>query len=74
MLESFRKKLDSEFLTTYKYSKADYTRKYLGLTQVRGLIETLPIINMDKPSKQELKNIIEKRDFKKILIIIKENK
>ncbi|MFX1393067.1 MAG: N-6 DNA methylase [Promethearchaeota archaeon] len=74
MLESFRKKLDSEFLTTYKYSKADYTRKYLGLTQVRGLIETLPIINLDKPSKQELKDGIEKRDFKKILIIIKEKK
>jgi hypothetical protein len=34
--------LDSEFLTTYKYSKANYTRKYLGLTQVRGLIETFP--------------------------------
>ena len=74
MLEAFRKKLDSEFLTTYKYSKADYTRKYLGLTQVRGLIETLPIINMDKPTKQELKDTIEKGDFKKILRILKEKK
>jgi hypothetical protein len=42
ILEHFREKLDSEFLTTYKYSKANYTRKYLGLTQVRGLIETFP--------------------------------
>jgi len=42
LLEHFREKLDSEFLTTYKYSKANYTRKYLGLTQVRGLIETFP--------------------------------
>ena len=40
VLEIFRKKLDSEFLTTYKYSNAEYTRKYLGLTQVRKIIET----------------------------------
>jgi len=42
ILEHFREKLDSEFLTTYKYSKAIYTRKYLGLTQIRGIIETFP--------------------------------
>ncbi len=42
ILEYFREKLDSEFLTTYKYSHAQYTRKYLGLTQIRGLIETFP--------------------------------
>ena len=30
ILETFREKLDSEFLTTDKYSKAEYTRKYLG--------------------------------------------
>jgi hypothetical protein len=39
ILEHFRKELDSEFLTTYKYSNAEYTRKYLGLTQVRNIIE-----------------------------------
>ncbi|MFX1489904.1 MAG: N-6 DNA methylase, partial [Promethearchaeota archaeon] len=40
ILEFYREKLDSEFLTTYKYSNAEYTRKYLGLTQARKLIQT----------------------------------
>jgi len=39
-LENLREKTDSEFMTTYKYSKAKYTRKYLGLSQVRSLIQT----------------------------------
>lgn len=58
LLEHFRKKLDSEFLTTYKYSNADYTRKYLGLTQVRKLIKTFPIIEINEEDKHELKRLI----------------
>ena len=69
MLEYFRKKLDSEFLPTYKYSKADYTRKYLGLTQIRGLIETFPIVNIE--IKNRLKSLIIKKDFNKILKVLK---
>ena len=42
-LEKLREHADSEFMTTYKYSKAKYTRKYLGLSQVRRLIQTFPI-------------------------------
>jgi type I restriction-modification system DNA methylase subunit len=42
ILEFFREITDSEFLTTYKYSEASYTRKYLGLTPTRNLIETFP--------------------------------
>lgn len=71
ILEHFRKELDSEFLTTYKYSKAEYTRKYLGLTQVKSLIETFPIETVDNLSKRELIEAIEKKNFKKILKIIK---
>jgi hypothetical protein len=33
---------DSEFMTTYKYSESAYTRKYLGLSQAKALIETFP--------------------------------
>ena len=72
ILEHFREQLDSEFLTTYKYSNAAYTRKYLGLTQVRGLIETFPIMKMYKQSKEELKRAIKERNFKGVLEIIKE--
>jgi len=63
--------LDSEFLTTYKYSKAEYTRKYLGLTQVRSLIETFPIVNLDIFNKNLLKEAIDNKDFKKLLNILK---
>lgn len=43
ILEFFREKTDSEFMTTYKYSKSEYTRKYLGLSQVKKLIQTFPL-------------------------------
>jgi len=67
LLEYFRKELDSEFLTTYKYSSAKYTRKYLGLTQVRRLIETYPILDLDDSSINYLKLAIEKSSFENIL-------
>ncbi|MHA2039310.1 MAG: N-6 DNA methylase [Promethearchaeota archaeon] len=67
ILESFREKLDSEFLTTYKYSNADYTRKYLGLTQVRKLIQTFPYTMMNENFNQKLTALIEKRNLDDIL-------
>jgi hypothetical protein len=63
MLEYFRNLLDSEFLTTYKYSNADYTRKYLGLTQTRRLIETFPYIQLDSKRKKELSSFIQNKEF-----------
>ncbi len=66
ILEHFRKELDSEFLTTYKYSQADYTRKYLGLTQVRKLIETFPY-HISKEKKEELERLIKNKEFDNIL-------
>jgi len=67
ILECFRKKLDSGFLTTYKYSKAEYTRKYLGLTQVRKIIQTFPHRNMSKKIRENLKDLIKEKDFKGVL-------
>ncbi|MFX1400391.1 MAG: SAM-dependent DNA methyltransferase [Promethearchaeota archaeon] len=66
ILEYFRKTLDSEFLTTYKYSNADYTRKYLGLNQTRKLIETFPIKNLNKFERQSLKGLIESNKFDEV--------
>ena len=66
LLEAFRAKLDSEFLTTYKYSNASYTRKYLGLNQVRKLIETFPY-NMNEIEKLELNKIIDDNQFPETL-------
>ncbi len=69
MLEYFRKKLDSEFLTTYKYSNAEYTRKYLGLTQVRELIETYPI-NYKKDDREKLIELIKSKQPKKVIKLL----
>ncbi|MBD3255625.1 MAG: N-6 DNA methylase [Candidatus Lokiarchaeota archaeon] len=67
VLEYFRKILDSDFLTTYKYSDASYTRKYLGLNQTRSLIETFSILTMKDGEKKELKNAIYKKEYDFIL-------
>jgi hypothetical protein len=71
ILEYFRDTLDSEFLTTYKYSNADYTRKYLGLTQTRDLIKTFPILSMQNQNKHTLKTLIEKKSPQKIIEVLK---
>jgi len=70
LLEFFREKLDSEFLTTYKYSNAEYTRKYLGLTQVKGLIETFPILDFNKEQYENMKDLIRKRAVNDILNLL----
>jgi hypothetical protein len=62
ILEYFRELTDSGFMTTYKYSESEYTRKYLGLTQAKKLIETFPIFTLNKKEFTELKELIRKRD------------
>jgi len=71
ILEVFREKLDSEFLTTYKYSEAEYTRKYLGLTQVRKLIQTFPYNKINEEFKGKLSDLIYKKDFDDLLELLK---
>ncbi|MFW9946770.1 MAG: N-6 DNA methylase [Candidatus Odinarchaeota archaeon] len=70
ILELFRERLDSEFLTTYKYSNADYTRKYLGLNQTRKLIETFPYKSLTIDKKESLKKFIKNNRFNEILQIL----
>jgi hypothetical protein len=65
-LEHFRKKLDSEFLTTYKYSNTKYTRKYLGLRQVRKIIKTFPILELTNNEKAIMEEAIKNKSFKQI--------
>ena len=70
ILELFREHLDSEFLTTYKYSNADYTRKYLGLTQTKKLIETFPYKNLTANKKENLRKFMKNKQFNEILKIL----
>ncbi|MHA1819975.1 MAG: N-6 DNA methylase [Promethearchaeota archaeon] len=75
ILEYFREKTDSEFMTTYKYSNSEYTRKYLGLSQVKKLIQTFPLsmINKDGLTRGiNLRNLIETNAMEKLITLIKE--
>ncbi len=71
LLEYFRDITDSEFMTTYKYSNSQYTRKYLGLNQVRKLIETFPILNISAEEKTRLLELIRRKDARGIYEFIK---
>ncbi|MHA2473125.1 MAG: hypothetical protein ACXAES_07830, partial [Promethearchaeota archaeon] len=51
----------------YKYSNAEYTRKYLGLTQTRRLIQTFPFKELNKEFRNKLIELVKKKDFSGIL-------
>lgn len=70
ILEYFREKTDSEFMTTYKYSNSEYIRKYLGLSQVKKLIHTFPLLNLREDEKKYFKDLIANRSVKEILSFV----
>lgn len=67
LLEHFRETTDSEFMTTYKYSKSSYTRKYLGLYQAKALIETFPYLSLSKEQKDEFATLIQAKDVPRLI-------
>ena len=73
MLEYFRQLTDSEFMTTYKYSDSKYTRKYLGLTQAKSLIETFPILTLSTSDVNKLKDFVENKEINKVISFVKEH-
>lgn len=70
ILEHFREELDSEFLTTYKYSDAEYTRKYLGLTQTRKLIQTFPILDIIESDLEDLNKYIRQESIRELFSLL----
>lgn len=71
LLEHFREVSDSEFMTTYKYSDSEYTRKYLGLRQVKALIETFLVLDLDKEGKKELADLVVYRNVEELLRFVR---
>lgn len=67
LLEHFRTLTDSDFMTTYKYSNSSYTRKYLGLTQAKALIETFPYQDISKAQLEELRKLVRNKDVEGVL-------
>ncbi len=72
VLEYFRQKTDSEFMTTYKYSNSEYTRKYLGLSQAKKLIRTFPLLGLNNDKKTYFKNLLLKKDSDRVISFVKE--
>ncbi|MGQ9535562.1 MAG: N-6 DNA methylase, partial [bacterium] len=70
MLEYFRNITDSEFLTTFKYSNSEYIRKYLGLSQTKKLLLTLPIHRMAQKEKKELGILIDQKNIEGIKALL----
>ena len=70
-LEYLREMTDSEFMTTYKYSGANYTRKYFGLSQAKKLIETFPIRDLNKVQMEKFKEIIQLKDARSLISYLK---
>ncbi len=68
VLEYFRGLTDSEFMTTYKYSDSEYTRKYLGLSQVKVIIETFPY---ERDKLKELAEIVKNKNAEELISFIK---
>jgi len=68
VLEYFRALTDSEFMTTYKYSESEYTRKYLGLSQVKAIIETFPC---ERDKLKELAEIVKNKNAEELISFIK---
>ncbi len=71
LLEYFRALTDSEFLTTYKYSESAYTRKYLGLSQVKALIETFPILEITPHEKERLCQLVAEGNAEAVIEMLK---
>jgi len=71
ILEYFREETDSEFMTTYKYSNSEYTRKYLGLSQVKRLIQTFPWLDLTEEEREHLKSLIENKDARGVIDFVK---
>lgn len=71
VLEYFRERTDSEFMTTYKYSNSEYTRKYLGLSQVKKLIQTFPWLNLTEEERMYFKDLIKNKDAKAVISFVK---
>jgi len=69
VLEYFRALTDSEFMTTYKYSDSEYTRKYLGLSQVKAIIETFPY---ERDKLKALAEIVKNKNAEELISFIKD--
>ncbi|MFN4033797.1 MAG: hypothetical protein ACK4ME_09335 [Fimbriimonadales bacterium] len=73
LLEYWRCQTDSEFMTTYKYSESHYTRKYLGLSQAKALIETFPWLTLSSHQRDWLARVVAAGDAEALVEFLKKS-
>ena len=73
LLERRRALTDSEFMTTYKYSESAYTRKYLGLSQAKALIETFQYLGLSVGGRERLQRAVRAGNSEATLQVIADN-
>ena len=71
LLEHLRALTDSEFMTTYKYSASAYTRKYLGLSQAKALIETFPYLGLSSGEREQLRGLVQAGNAGGLLLVLR---
>ncbi len=74
LLEYLREQTDSEFMTTYKYSGAEYTRKYFGLSQAKKIFATFPILELSNQELQHFTSLIQNRDTESLICFLLNHK
>ena len=74
ILEYLRELTDSEFMTTYKYSNSLYTRKYLGLEQVKKLIETFPWLELDDSERRFFRDLVLSGEVSRLLEFLRKRR
>ena len=58
-------------MTTYKYSESAYTRKYLGLSQAKALIETFPYLGLSAEERERLKDLVRAGNAEEVINFLK---
>jgi methylase of polypeptide subunit release factors len=71
LLEHYRRRLDSEFMTTYKYSSSTYTRKYLGLNQAKLILGSYPL-SLTKTNRERFHKLIREGSAEDIILFLKD--
>ncbi|RMB00046.1 hypothetical protein [Hydrogenothermus marinus] len=61
-------------MTTYKYSNSEYTRKYLGLSQVKKLIQTFPWLKLTDEERTYLKDLIKNKNVNELISFVEKKK
>jgi hypothetical protein len=71
VLGYFREKYDSDFMASKRRSTCRHVKRAMGFLQMKGLLETFPILSLEGSEREELRKLIEKKDAESVISFIK---